>query len=41
MIEGKEKVLSKTTIPSTTQTKRFVPFDICDPFLAGYYKITQ
>ena len=41
MLKLKAKLLSKGTIHSTTQTKRFVPSDIFDPFLSGYYKITQ
>jgi len=41
MLELKAKPLSKRTIPSTIQTKRFVLFDICAQFLVGYYKITR
>jgi len=29
MLELEAKLLSKMTISSTTQTKRFAPFDIC------------
>jgi len=36
MQELKTKLLSKKTITITTQIKKFVPFDICDPFVSGY-----
>ena len=40
MLQPKGKLLVKRTTNPTTQTKKFVPFDICDPFIEGYHKIT-
>ena len=36
MQELKAKLLLKKTINITIQTKRFIPFDIYDPFVSGY-----
>jgi len=41
MLELKAKLLAKRTTKPTIQTKRYVPFDIYDLFIAGYHTTTQ
>jgi len=41
LLELNAKLLVKWTTNPTIQTKKFVPFDSCDPFIARYHKITQ
>ena len=41
MQELKAKLLSKRTTTQTSQAKKFVTFDIYDPFITRYYGTTQ
>jgi len=41
MLQLKAKLLLKKIINPTTQTKKFVLFNIYDPFIARYYMTTQ
>jgi len=41
MQELKAKLLSKRTTTQTSQAKKFVTFDIYDPFFSEYQKTTE